>query len=169
LAPTASKLSPGGVVQALAMRRNRDPIGYLALDMADLTKLLDELKTRDPTQPDQQLVVGRLDEIIKLLERASSGNGGANPNPTRPMADSKIAKGPGGAGPMHDPKSGTRAWGQLPPKQREQILQSTNEGFPPGYESILSSYYKRLAQEEVTNSSSSNSSSTPATQPAGAR
>jgi hypothetical protein len=49
---------------------------------------------------------------------------------------------------MHDPKAGTRTWGQLPPKQREQILQSQNEGFPAGFESILSSYYKRLAQED---------------------
>ena len=47
---------------------------------------------------------------------------------------------------MRDPNASSRLWGQLPAKQREQILQSQTEGFPSGYESILSSYYKRLAQ-----------------------
>ena len=35
------------------------------------------------------------------------------------------------------------------PQLREQIMQSKTEGFPPGYESLLQSYYQRLAQEKV--------------------
>jgi hypothetical protein len=65
------------------------------------------------------------------------------------MASSTLAKGPGGSGPMHDAKEGTRVWGQLPPKLREQILQSQTEGFPPGYEAVLASYYAHLAQGQV--------------------
>src|SRR5207237_435646 len=36
-----------------------------------------------------------------------------------------------------------------PPRQRDAIIQSKTEGFPPGYESLLQSYYQRLAQEKV--------------------
>jgi hypothetical protein len=78
-----------------------------------------------------------------------SGSGGNNPSPSKPMPKSILAKGPGGSGPLHDPKSGTKQWGDLSPKEREQITQSQTEGFPPGYESVLSSYYNRLAQEKV--------------------
>ena len=145
--PAAANYDPQRLVAWLTNQRDQDPIGFFVMDMDALTRLLDKLNTRDPVQPDQQRLVGRLDKLIEMLEKQTSGSGGGS-NPTRPMADSRIAKGPGGSGPMHDPKAGTRTWGQLPPKQREQILQSQNEGFPPGFESILSSYYKRLAQEE---------------------
>ena len=53
------------------------------------------------------------------------------------------------SGPLHDAQAGTRVWGQLPPKEREKILQSQTEGFPAGYESVLANYYSRLAQEQV--------------------
>ena len=38
-------------------------------------------------------------------------------------------------------------WGELPPHERDRILQSMTEGFPPHYQRILERYYKRLAQE----------------------
>jgi hypothetical protein len=157
-----SSLSPGTMARQLAGIRERDPLGFLAMDLGDVTDLLNQLNTRDPTQPRQAQVVARLDELIEMLQRQGNGTG-TGANPTKPRADSVIAKGKGGEGPMHDPKTGTRTWGELPPKQREQILQSTSEGFPPGYESILSSYYKRLAQENVE---SSVAPASPSTQPA---
>lgn len=51
---------------------------------------------------------------------------------------------------MIDPKQGDKNWANLPAKQREQILQSQTEGFPPGYERILQSYYQRLSEEKVS-------------------
>jgi hypothetical protein len=63
---------------------------------------------------------------------------------------------------LHDPAAGTRVWGQLPPKEREQILQSQTEGFPPGYESVLASYYNKLAQQQ---SSGDATGATATTQP----
>jgi len=74
------------------------------------------------------------------------------PLPSSPLPDSILAKGPGGESDLKDPNASARLWGQLPAKQREQILQSQTEGFPPGYESILSSYYKRLAMENAESS-----------------
>jgi hypothetical protein len=111
---------------------------------------LAELKTDHPVQEKQRQVVAKLDEIIMQLEKqkSKSGTGGGN-NPTKPLADSVIAKGPGGIGDLRDPKSGTRNINNLPAKERDAILQSKTEGFPPGYENLLQSYYQRLAQEKV--------------------
>ena len=61
-----------------------------------------------------------------------------------------LANGPGGINDLHDPKAGEKQWGNLPPKLREQILQSKTDGFPPGYEALLQSYYRRLATEQVS-------------------
>src|SRR5438132_602456 len=69
--------------------------------------------------------------------------------------------GPGGQGEMHDPKAGANQWGQLPAKERDQILQAGNEGFPPGYEKVLAGYYQRLSQEKVTDDSSAEPTTRP--------
>ena len=116
-------------------------------------------------QTKQKQVVGELDTLIKDMEaKMKSGNGGGNPNPTQPMQKSVLAKGPGGSGPLHDPRAGTKKWGDLTPKEREQITQSQTEGFPPGYETVLSSYYNRLAQEKV---GTDNATDGPTTKPVG--
>jgi hypothetical protein len=36
----------------------------------------------------------------------------------------------------------------LPPQLRQELLQSADEGYPPGYESLLKSYYKALSTGE---------------------
>ena len=128
--------------------RTADPIAPLADRMGDVVTDLTALKTDQPVQTEQKQIVSSLDELIAELEQQRSGNGGANPNPTRPMTRSQITGGPGGSGPLHDPRAGTRVWGQLPPKERDQILQSQTEGFPPGYESVLANYYTRLSQNQ---------------------
>ena len=111
---------------------------------------LSDAQTGESVQIKQRRVVRNLDVLIKELEQQTKSGGGAkNSNPTSPLEKSMISKGPGGQGPLHDPKAGTRAWGQLPPKERDQIMQSQTEGFPPGYESVLSSYYSRLAQGQT--------------------
>jgi hypothetical protein len=127
-----------------------DPLAAITEKMTDVVGDLAELKTDHPVQEKQRQVIAKLDEIIMQLEKqkSKSGTGGGN-NPTKPMADSVIAKGPGGIGDLRDPKSGTRNINNLPAKERDAILQSKTEGFPPGYENLLQSYYQRLAQEKV--------------------
>ena len=44
-------------------------------------------------------------------------------------------------------KSG-RDWAKLTPKERERILQSRDEGFPPGYEDVLADYFRRISRGE---------------------
>lgn len=147
--------------------RNADPLRYLAHDMKDIVGDLTAVRTDKPVQEKQQKVVGRLDQLIAMLEKQKSGNGrSSSRNPTKPRADSVIASGPGGQGPMIDPKAGEKQWGNLPPKQREQILQSKTDGFPAGYEAMLQSYYQRLAREQMAEEKPAETPPSPSTSPA---
>ena len=141
-----------------------DPLAPITDKMSDIVGDLADKDTGKPVQAKQQEVVSSLDAIIKQLEQQKSkqGNGGGN-NPTKPMNDSRIASGPGGIGDLHDPRSGTHNINNLPPKLRDTIIQSKTEGFPPGYESLLQSYYQRLAQEKVGDESTATK---PPTKPA---
>jgi len=156
--------------QALA-GRDADPLRYLAHDMKDIYGDLSATRTDKPVQEKQEKVVDRLNQLIAMLEKQKSGLGrSSSRNPTKPRADSVIANGPGGQGPMIDPKAGDKQWGSLPPKQREQILQSKTDGFPAGYEAMLQSYYQRLAREQMADEKPAANTNTntppPSTQPA---
>lgn len=138
-----------------------DPLADITNKMTDIVGDLADQKTDQPVQQKQKEVISQLDQIIAQLEQQKSKSGsGGGANPTKPLKDSIIAGGPGGIGDLRDPKSGTRNIGNLPAKQRDAILQSKTEGFPPGYESLLQSYYQRLAQEKVADDSASPKSAT---------
>jgi len=131
-----------------------DPLKAIAGDMGHCTGELSEFHTGKPVQQREEQAISRLDAVIKQLEaECKGGKAGGSVSPTKPMSKSVIAGGPGGMSEMHDAKTGEKQWASLPPKQREQILQSKTQGFPPGFESILQSYYERLAQEQVEDTS----------------
>jgi hypothetical protein len=143
------KLVPAPEPKPLPGEGGDDPLAQITDKMTQIVGDLAGLQTDVPVQDKQKQVVSDLDEIIKQLEQACKAGNGGSRNPTKPMRDSMIAKGPGGMGELIDPKTGTRNLNNLPPKVRDQIMQSKTEGFPPGYESLLQSYYQRLAQEKV--------------------
>ena len=39
-------------------------------------------------------------------------------------------------------------WGQLPPAQRERILDSLRDRFPSRYRQLVEQYYRSLAEEK---------------------
>jgi hypothetical protein len=140
-----------------------DPLKAIAGDMDHCTGELTAFRTNKPVQQREEQAISRLDAVIKQLEKECNGSkAGGSVNPTKPMNKSVIAGGPGGMSEMHDAKNGEKQWASLPPKQREQILQSKTQGFPPGFESILQSYYERLAQEDVGGDGSNSAEPTPA-------
>jgi hypothetical protein len=141
--------------------RDADPLKFLARDMGVVVKDLSVPLTHRPVQVKQERIVSHLDKLIAELEKACKAGGGGGPNPSRPMADSVIKSGPGGSGEMIDPKQGEKQWGQLPPRQREMIMQSATEGFPPGYEAILQSYFRRLAQEQTADDAAADATEAP--------
>lgn len=135
---------------ALAQEGGDDPIGSIALDMEEVVIDLSGMATGQPTQESQKQIVGKLEKLIEELEQQSqSMQGGASgPNPNRPAADSVIKGGPGGIGDLHAARRMGKQWAELPPHERDRIVQSMTEGFPAHYQKILERYYKRLAEEK---------------------
>lgn len=138
----------GAISRAAAQEEAPDPIGELALQMEEVVIDLSGLTTGEPVRKTQQQIVSRLEKLIADLEKESEQQrGGGGANPSRPMADSMIAGGPGGIGDLHAARKTGKQWAELPPHERDRIVQSMTEGFPAHYQKILERYYKRLAEE----------------------
>jgi hypothetical protein len=125
------------------------PLEDITHDMKVSANHLSKKTTDKPAQLPQEEAVAKLDKLIAELEKERQQMGsGANPNPTRPATASNVRSGPGGMGDLHGTRDQGDRWGELPAHERDRILQSLTEGFPPHYQAILESYYKRLAVEK---------------------
>lgn len=126
-----------------------NPLEDVVHEMKSAGDHLAKKVTDKPTQKSQQDAVAKLDALIEELEKERQQMGqGANPNPTRPAMASNVRNGPGGMGDLHGARMQGDRWGELPPHERDRILQSLTEGFPPHYQAVLEAYYKRLAVEK---------------------
>jgi len=138
----------------------QDPFVHVERDMGRVADMLERRRSDEPVQRDQREIIRKLDLIIEKLDQAcrncsgGAGGGSGGPptnNPTSPMADSQLAGGPGGMGELRDPDRDPKQWADLPPKDREKILQSKTDGFPAGYEQVLEDYYRKLAEADGNN------------------
>lgn len=122
----------------------------IATKMADVTDDLNRTETGKPVQAKQKTIVSDLDELIASLEKkAQNARGGVKRNnPTRGMNDSMISAGTGGIGTLLNPSDNGKDWAKLSARERDRILQSMSEGFPPEYRTVLERYYRRLADEK---------------------
>lgn len=158
LLPQLPRIKPGD----MGLRGSRgasedDKLGKITQTMSAVVADLTKEQTDKLVQDKQNKIIKDLDAVIRELEKQTGGGGKGGgkdkgmpaANPNSPMKDSNIASGPGGIGDLHAPKASRKDWAELSPRQREQILQATTEGFPPGFEAVLQSYYRRLAQEQV--------------------
>jgi len=125
------------------------PLEDITHDMKVAANHLSKKVTDKPPQEAQDEAVAKLDKLIQELEKERQSMGsGSTPNPSRPAMASNVRSGPGGMGELHGTRDQGDRWGQLPPHERDRILQSLTEGFPPHYQAILEAYYKRLAIEK---------------------
>ncbi|MCG8404005.1 MAG: hypothetical protein MI923_02285 [Phycisphaerales bacterium] len=113
-------------------------------------------------------VLDRQDEAVELLdilieeaeEQEQQGGGGGEGGGGKSGGDSGGQQPSGGAQrstlPQGEGRIGelrkTRAkpgemWGKMPPKEREQILQTLQKQFPSQYRELLEQYYKQLAKD----------------------
>jgi hypothetical protein len=133
--------------QAIAQDQAADPLLDVAADMNAAALKLGKLRTDTPTQDAQQSALKKLDSLIKELEEQKNRRG-QGPGGNKPLDQSMIVQGPGGMGSLHADRKEGKKWGELPPKERERILQSMNDGFPSHYQKILERYFARLADEK---------------------
>jgi hypothetical protein len=126
----------------------------IANKMGGVVDSLGKKVTGTAVQTEQKAIVHDLDELIAQLEKqcAQCRAGIKRNRPTRGMADSRISSGTGGIGDLVDPNDGGKGWGKLSDRERDRILQSMTEGFPPEYRTVLERYYRRLAEEKSAKS-----------------
>jgi hypothetical protein len=137
---------------------DQHPLLTIARHMNVVHGDLSEFETDKPVQNRERQVVQSLDVLIAALERHCNGLGRGN-NPTTGRRASIIASGSTAFGDLHGLNPNARQWGQLPPKMRSEILQSKTDGFPPGYEALLQSYYQQLAEEKSVDDKSASPAS----------
>lgn len=125
------------------------PITGIAGKMGKVVGDLAVAETGEPVQTKQKEIVGDLDTLIAELEKecAACRGGMRRNNPNSPAADSTISAGSGGMGRLGDPGASEKDWAKLSSRERDRILQSMSEGFPPEYRTVLERYYRRLAEE----------------------
>jgi hypothetical protein len=126
------------------------PAVAIATKMAGVTDELHRNEIGKPVQTEQKTIVSDLDALIASLEKQCENcrKGMKRNNPTKGMEDSMIRSGTGGIGSLVDPAASAKDWGKLSGRERDRILQSMSEGFPPEYRTVLERYYRRLAEEK---------------------
>ncbi len=126
-------------------------------------------QTGEPVQNQEKRIVRDLDELIAALEKECNnckGNRAPN-NPKNPAGDSMIKRGTGGIGDLVDPSESAKDWAKLSARERDRILQSMSEGFPPEYRTVLERYYRRLAEEKTAASGTGTAAAKDATPASG--
>jgi hypothetical protein len=128
----------------------QSPFHKITSKMTGVAVKLAKTETGEPTQTQEKAIVRDLDELIAALEKECAAcRGGTKPNnPNRGMPDSFISRGTGGIGSLVNPAESQKDWAKLSERERDRILQSMSEGFPPEYRTVLERYYRRLAEEK---------------------
>jgi len=144
---------------ALSQAGEIPTVSGISTKMSGVAADLGKTKTGEPVQKQQQVVLHDLDVLIAELEKQCQAcrNGIKKNNPTRPLADSVIRSGTGGIGNLVDPGASNKDWAKLSSRERDRILQSMSEGFPPEYRTVLERYYRRLAEEKSAPTSTTTS------------
>lgn len=131
-----------------------DSLGHIARRMADAQRRLDLRQAGESSQLVQREILEaldrRIDKVEEQLRKQQKQQGQAQPGDfdATPMEESRIAdlKGEGKV----DPRDiGNQAgWGDLPPKERERVLQEIGRDFPAHYRDLIEEYLRRLATDE---------------------
>jgi tetratricopeptide (TPR) repeat protein len=163
--PNASQRLTAGASTILAEINRRQP--ERISDVTDLMlaagRRLDIGETGDVVIERQQRAIDLLDKLIEEAEQqeqssSSSDNSSENDQqdqnqnqnqPNKPLEDSKLFKGDIKKGPLRASKKATpgESWGNLPPAEREKILQALRESFPSRYRQLVEQYYQELSKE----------------------
>jgi hypothetical protein len=125
-------------------------MSVISYKMGGVAGDLSKKVTGETVQKQEKRIVRDLDVLIAALEKEcenGKGNKAVN-NPKKPAQDSTIHGGMGGIGDLVDPGQSEKDWAKLSARERDRILQSMSEGFPPEYRTVLERYYRRLADEK---------------------
>jgi len=132
-----------------------DSLDEIARLMEDVRRRLALARAGKTVRDEEEQIVAKLEKMIEELEKQrqqqqQQQQQASNPRgkrPSNPLDDSKAAelKAPGEV----DPKSlGKKdGWGNLPPKERQEVLQQIGRELPAHFRETIEEYFKRLAQD----------------------
>ena len=120
--------------------------------MGDIGRHLDFGRAGKKVRKQENDVVAKLDKMIEELEeeqkkkQPSPGPGGGS-SPTKPKEEST----PGGAqgpGKVENKNIGKKdGWGDLPPKEKQDVLQELSKDLPSHYREVIEQYFRKLARD----------------------
>jgi hypothetical protein len=129
-----------------------DSLNHIARRMSDVERRLGLSEADDKTQEVERGILASLDKVIEQLEKQQQQQqqqqqAGSQPS-GEPMDDSKMAEQKGdGKVDVKDIGDGS-GWGNMPPRERERVLQQIGRDFPGHYRDLMEEYLKRLATDE---------------------
>jgi hypothetical protein len=134
-----------------------DSLDEIARLMDDIRRRLALARAGKVVRDEEDTVIKKLEKMIDDLEKQrqqqqqqkqkSAQKSGRRPG--NPLEQSQRAdlKGPGEVDPKNIGKQD--GWGNLPPKQRQEVLQQIGRELPAHFRETIEEYFKRLAQDEV--------------------
>lgn len=135
-----------------------DSLDEIARLMEDVRRRLALARAGKTVRDQEEEIVNKLEKMIEELEKQrqqqqqQQQQQASNPRgkrPNNPLDDSKPAdlKAPGEV----DPKNAGKrdGWGNLPPKERQEVLQQIGRELPAHFRETIEEYFKRLAQDGV--------------------
>lgn len=155
--------------EASAVPENRDPLADVLEWMAECEKRLKSGDTGRGTRQLQESVVKGLEELIRRSENASASSSASaasswkSPSQTQKDGeDAATETKPGGTQAREGTALGAngggdtatddlrmalqRVWGELPPRERDLLLQQGTESFLPKYRPMIEAYFRRLSE-----------------------
>jgi len=154
-----------------------DPLGHISQEMRQVEELIPQQGKRNHTETVQQRIVEDLARLIEQAQRQRAQQQSSNSkqqqqtakrrsvqqpksstgqspgqNSNKPAADSTDRLGQSErARPDPELFKGLLkdSWGNLPEREREQMMQMSPERFLPQYELLIERYYRRLAEERT--------------------
>lgn len=140
------------LMQADIAKVEADSLDHIARRMSDVQRRLSLSEADDETQEVERGILASLDKMIDKLEQQAQQQqqqqqAGSQPS-GQPMEESKPSelKGPGKVD-IKDIGDGS-GWGNLPPRERERVMQQIGRDFPGHYRDLMEEYLKRLATDE---------------------
>lgn len=103
----------------------------------------------EKVQKSEEEIIEMLDSMIEELEEQAKNQQKrmqSSLKSGKPMGDAKIAGGKGPGNVTRRDLDFSKAWGSLPEKEREKVLQQLGRDFPPHYRDAIEQYFKRMAE-----------------------
>ena len=127
-------------------------MAQVAHQMKNVQRRLQQGRSGEKTQEQEQRILGDLDRMIEKMEQQLQQMQGQQPNgtqPDQPLDDSRIAGGQG-EGEVDEKNLSRRGnWGNLPEKERTAAKDLIRRQFPSHYRQAVEEYLKRLAERPV--------------------